>query len=100
MRCLGTATGDSFDDASEKINHAVGMSRGLPCGKEYGCIVEIKEDKPVKTAPKPIPPTSEPSTVKSDNSKKETKDDSKKEPTVIDASDPKPAKSKKKTFFK
>lgn len=50
MRCGAAATGDSFEDASEKINHAVGMSRGVPCGKNYDRVVEIKDDKP-KTKP-------------------------------------------------
>ncbi len=44
-RCFGSATGKSFDEASLNIDHAVGLSRGIPCGRNYDCVVEIKESK-------------------------------------------------------
>lgn len=43
-RCLGKAEGKSFEEASEKINHAVSLSRGIPCGDNYNCVEEVKED--------------------------------------------------------
>lgn len=49
-RCGGSATGDTFEEAKLKINCAVGLSRGIKCGKNYGCIVEVKE--PSKPKPK------------------------------------------------
>jgi len=42
-RCGGTATGDTFQDASKKINHAAGLTRGKPCGISYGAVIEIIE---------------------------------------------------------
>ena len=38
-RCLGSATGKTFDEASAAINHAVGISRSIPCGDNYGCVI-------------------------------------------------------------
>ncbi len=53
MKCLGSASGDSFEDARKKINHAVGLSRGMPCGDSFGRVVEINtEKKPAKQTSK------------------------------------------------
>lgn len=49
-RCGGEATGDSFEEASKKINHAVGLTRSIPCGANYNCVIEI--DKPIRTIQK------------------------------------------------
>lgn len=49
-RCGGSAVGDSFEEASVKINHAVGLSRNKPCGASYNCVIEI--DKPIRTVQK------------------------------------------------
>ena len=43
-RCLGSATGNSFDEASSKINHAVARSRGIKCGDNFNCVVEEKSE--------------------------------------------------------
>ncbi len=43
-RCLGSATGKSFDEASAHIDHAVGLTRSIPCGANYNRIVEVKSD--------------------------------------------------------
>jgi hypothetical protein len=40
-RCKGTAEGSSFIEAAAKINHAVGLGRGLPCGANYGKTVDV-----------------------------------------------------------
>ena len=55
-RCLGKAQGKTFEEASCKINHAVSLSRGIPCGDNYNCVVEVKE-KSTKIKP---PSTNEP----------------------------------------
>ena len=48
-RCKGSAEGSTFEEASSKINHAVGLGRSIPCGASYGCVVD---DSP-KTTPEP-----------------------------------------------
>lgn len=40
-RCKGSAEGETFEEASAKINHAVGLGRGLPCGANYGKTVDV-----------------------------------------------------------
>jgi len=40
-RCLGFGTGSTFEEASSKINHAVGISRGVPCGRSFNKVVEV-----------------------------------------------------------
>lgn len=42
-RCLGKAQGETFEVASSKINHAVSLSRGIPCGDNYNCVEEVSE---------------------------------------------------------
>ena len=53
-RCQGTGEGSTFEEASSKINHAVGLGRSIPCGASYGQVVDISP-KTVPT-PKPAPP--------------------------------------------
>ena len=58
LRCGGVATGETFTQAASKINHASGLSRGIPCGNSYNRVVEIKDkiEKPkliTKEKPKP-----------------------------------------------
>lgn len=43
-RCLGSATGKSFDEASANIDHAVGLTRSISCGDNYNYVVEVKSD--------------------------------------------------------
>ena len=81
MRCGGAAIGSTFTEASAKINHAVGLSRGIKCGNNYNKVQEVKEDKPVKI----------------DDSKKEKIEDTKKE--TIPKQDSKLGKTKKKSSF-
>ncbi len=74
-KCGGSAEGKTFEEASKKINHAVGLSRGIKCGANYGCVVEISTQKqePVVEKPKEVKPTQ----TKSERSSKEKKESSK-----------------------
>ena len=79
-RCKGTAEGSTFEEASSKINHAVGLSRSIPCGASYGCVVDVSPKS--TTPPKTPPPTQVPTISKgtAQNPKKTTlKDDIKKD---------------------
>jgi hypothetical protein len=51
-KCGGTALGDTFQQASSKINHAVGLSRGIKCGDNYNMVCEIKDSTTKKPTPK------------------------------------------------
>lgn len=54
MRCLGSATGNTFEEARNKINHAVGLSRGIKCGKNYNKTVEVIDETIDKTIDKTV----------------------------------------------
>ncbi len=76
-KCGGKATGDSFEDARSKINHAVGLSRGIKCGDNYNRVEEIKDKV---EAPKSTPKVdisdsveSDHQTITTDKSKKKSK---------------------------
>ena len=43
-RCGASSTGLTFSEASSKLNHTQGKSRGKPCGSSYGKVIEIKTD--------------------------------------------------------
>lgn len=43
FKCGASATADTFEQARKKLNHAVGLSRGIKCGDNYGRVQEIKE---------------------------------------------------------
>ncbi len=76
-RCKGTAEGSTFEEASSKINHAVGLSRSIPCGASYGCVVDVS---PKSTTPPKTPPPTQVTTGTVKNPKKTTlKDDIKKD---------------------
>ena len=67
-RCGGTAIGDTFEEAKSKINHAVGLTRSIPCGDNYNRVVEVLSNKPDKksnpkpdTKPNPKPDKKQPS---------------------------------------
>ena len=61
-RCNASATGKTFDEASSLIDHARGLSRGIPCGDNYNCVVEISTDTKLNI-PKPTAQTSTPSSI-------------------------------------
>ncbi len=46
IKCGGSATGDTFEEASGKINHAVGLSRGIKCGDNYNMVCQIDDSTP------------------------------------------------------
>lgn len=52
-KCGGTALGNTFEEASEKINHAVGLSRGIKCGANYNCVCQIEDSTPKTQTQKP-----------------------------------------------
>ena len=59
-RCLGSATGSTFTEASAKINHAVGLSRGIKCGDNYNQVHEVKPPVPKESSIKiETPPKTE-----------------------------------------
>lgn len=51
-KCGGAALGDTFEEASKKINHAVGLSRGIKCGANYNMVHQIEDSIPKKLTPK------------------------------------------------
>lgn len=57
-RCLGTGTGSTFSEASSKIDHGVGKSRGKPCGASFKRVIEVgaSTPKPKKTTAKKSTP--------------------------------------------
>ncbi len=62
-KCGGSAFGDTYEQARNKLNHSVGLSRGIKCGDSYGFVKEIKD--PTKAEPKVVkePKTEKPETV-------------------------------------
>lgn len=78
-RCGGTAFGNTFEEASKKINHAVGLSRGIKCGDNYGNVVEDstpkveKPKEPTPTEPKESIPVEKPKESTVDTKPKSTK---------------------------
>jgi hypothetical protein len=69
-RCLGSGTGSTFEEASSKIDHAVGRSRGINCGDNSTKVIEVgastpkpkakKITKPVTVKPTPKPVVEKP----------------------------------------
>ena len=41
MRCHAISTADTFEEAKQKLNHAIGLGRGIKCGDNYNKVVEI-----------------------------------------------------------
>ncbi len=79
IKCGGTATGDSFEQARQRINHAVGLSRGIKCGDNYNHVTEIKPKEIIpKNIPKIEPPTTETSTPLTSHEKPKEKKKTKK----------------------
>ena len=64
-KCGGSGIADTFEQAKNLINHAVGLSRGIKCGDNYNMVKEIKpkgsktKPKTVTTKPTPKPVTTE-----------------------------------------
>lgn len=55
FRCGATAQAPTFEQARSKLDHAIGLGRGIPCGDSFGKVKEIGKPKP--PVPKPIPQT-------------------------------------------
>lgn len=78
-KCGGSAEGKTMQEARDRLNHAIGLSRGIKCGDNYGCVVEVKTKKPVEkpkvsTEEKPkIETVEKPITSKPESSKSTTK---------------------------
>jgi len=79
-KCGGSAEGKTMQEARDRLNHAVGKSRGIKCGDNYGYVVEIKDktkkhvEKKVSTEEKPKVDTVEkPTTSKPESSKSTSK---------------------------
>jgi hypothetical protein len=70
-KCGGSADGKTMQEARDKLNHAIGKTRGIKCGDNYGCVVEVKSSKPVEK-PK-IETVEKPTTPKPESSKSTSK---------------------------
>jgi len=44
VRCGASAISDTFEQARKKLNHAIGLSRGIKCGDSYNSVCEIKDE--------------------------------------------------------
>ncbi len=78
-RCKGSAEGSTFEEASSKINHAVGLGRSIPCGASYGCVFD---DSPKTITPPKVTPQPKNTTKSKDKTPKKTisvKNDSEKD---------------------
>ena len=45
-RCGAIAQADTFEQARNKLDHAIGLARGIKCGASYGKVKEIGKPKP------------------------------------------------------
>ena len=76
-KCGGSADGKTMQEARDKLNHAIGKTRGIKCGDNYGCVVEVKDKKetPVeKSKVETVEDTVEtPTTTKPESSKSTSK---------------------------
>ncbi len=92
FHCGATAIDETFEQARKKLDHSVGLSRGVKCGESYGRVKEIKDlsvQKIIKT------PTIE-TKVDTKDTKIETKMETKIEPKIEPTSEePKKEKTKK-----
>lgn len=52
-KCGGSAEGKTMQEARDKLNHAIGKTRGIKCGDNYGCVVEVKSLKPAEKKVEP-----------------------------------------------
>lgn len=62
-KCGGSAHGKTFEEASQKINHAVGLSRGIKCGANYNMVCQIEDSTPKTEKPKETTPTEPKETI-------------------------------------
>ena len=76
IKCGGSAIADTFEQARNLINHAVGLSRGIKCGDSYNRVKEIKSKDTAK--PKISKPVSETKTTETKITETKTTKTSKK----------------------
>ena len=51
FHCGASAIGDTFEQARKKLDHAVGLSRGIKCGDSYGRVKEIVDSQKIIKTP-------------------------------------------------
>lgn len=51
FHCGASAIGDTFEQARKKLDHAVGLSRGIKCGDSYGRVKEILDSQKIIKTP-------------------------------------------------
>lgn len=56
LKCGGSATAETYQQAKNLINHAVGLSRGIKCGDNYNAVQEVVT---IKIKPQKEPKTEE-----------------------------------------
>lgn len=86
FHCGATAIDETFEQARKKLDHSVGLSRGVKCGDSYDRVKEIKDLSVQKIIKTPAIDT-----------KVETKVDTKME-TKIEPTSEEPKKEKTKKF--
>jgi len=96
QRCLGSATGDSFEEASKKINHAVGLSRGIPCGNNYNRVFEIMPDKKQVTK---VESKSKPTNIQTKEEIITPAETTTEKTSIVEKTTPQSSKAKKKFSF-
>ena len=87
FHCGATAIDETFEQARKKLDHSVGLSRGVKCGESYGRVKEILDTQKIIKTPAKID-------TKVDT-KVETKVDTKME-TKIEPTSEEPKKEKTK----
>ncbi len=71
-KCGGTALGNTFEEASSKINHAVGLSRGIKCGDNYNMVCQVEDSTPKTEKPKESTPTEPKESIPVEKPKEDT----------------------------
>lgn len=73
-KCGAISSGNDFAEARLKMNHAVGLSRGIKCGDNYNQVYEIKLPPPawIKPTPEPAVETKVETKVETDKPKEST----------------------------
>ncbi len=96
-KCGGSAISDTFEQAKNLINHAVGLSRGIKCGDNYNLVKEIK---PETKTPKPVIETKSETPKPVTEAKIETKTVTETKPSTQSDTSEKPKQKKTQTITK
>lgn len=54
FRCGAYAQANTFEQARNKLDHAIGLARGIKCGNSYGKVKEIGKPKPPQPQPQTV----------------------------------------------